>query len=238
MSAPRLIVGLGNPTDQHATDRHNAGFWFIDELARQFGAHLRHDPKFHGEVGEARIGTQLVRLLKPTTYMNRSGQAVGALARFYRLEPSDILVVYDELDLLPGSARLKLGGSSTHNGLRDITAHLGGPRYWRLRIGIGHPRSLNLKQSVVDFVLSRPSRPDQQAIEEAIDRSLRILPELVGSGNWEISTQKLHAADPEMVAKAARKSAPAESKKTPQAQTENLQNAPATGQHPSPGKPA
>ncbi|MDO4905790.1 MAG: aminoacyl-tRNA hydrolase [Lautropia sp.] len=207
MSAPRLIVGLGNPTDKHVTDRHNAGFWFIDELARQFGGQLRHDPKFQGDVGEARIGSQLVRLLKPSTWMNRSGQAVGGIARFYRLEPTDILVVYDELDLLPGSVRLKLGGSSTHNGLRDITAHLGGPRYWRLRIGIGHPRTLNLEKTVVDFVLSRPSQPDRQAIEEAIERSLRVLPELIDTGNWEITTQKLHSLDPHMQAKAASKAA-------------------------------
>lgn len=237
MSAPRLIVGLGNPTDEHVQDRHNAGFWFIDTLLRRYPGQLRHDPKFHGEAGEVRIGTQLVRLLKPGTYMNRSGQAVGALARFYRIEPADILVVFDELDLLPGCARLKKGGSSTHNGLRDITAHLGGPAYWRLRLGIGHPRSLNLKKSVVDFVLSRPSQSDQQAIDDAIDRSIDILPTLLTQG-WEIATQKLHAADPEMIAKAARKSAPAEPKKSPQAQTDSLQNAPATGQHPSPAKPA
>ena len=137
MNAPRLIVGLGNPTDQHAHDRHNAGFWFIDALLRHYPGQMRPDAKFLGDVGEVRIGTQVVRLLKPMTYMNRSGQSVGALARFYRLEPADILIAYDELDLMPGSARLKLGGSSTHNGLRDITAHLGTPRYWRLRLGIG-----------------------------------------------------------------------------------------------------
>lgn len=207
MSAPRLIVGLGNPTDQHATDRHNAGFWFIDTLLRRYPGQIRHDARYHGEVGEVRIGSQVVRLLKPMTYMNRSGQAVGALARFYRLDPADILVVFDELDLLPGSARLKKGGSSTHNGLRDITAHLGTPAYWRLRLGIGHPRTLNLKHSVVDFVLGRPSVSDQIAIDEAIDRSIGILPTLLTQG-WEIATQQLHAADPEMQAKAAAKARP------------------------------
>ena len=169
---------------------------------------MRPDAKFLGDVGEVRIGTQVVRLLKPMTYMNRSGQSVGALARFYRLEPADILIAYDELDLMPGSARLKLGGSSTHNGLRDITAHLGTPRYWRLRLGIGHPRSLNLNKSVVDFVLGKPSQSDQQLIDQAIDRSVDHLPILMRDG-WEIATQQLHSADPAMQqAKAARKGSP------------------------------
>ena len=104
MNAPRLIVGLGNPTDQHASDRHNAGFWFIDALLRHYPGQMRPDTKFFGDVGEVRIGAQVVRLIKPMTYMNRSGQAVGALARFYRIDPEDILVAYDELDLMPGSA--------------------------------------------------------------------------------------------------------------------------------------
>ena len=191
MNAPRLIVGLGNPTDQHAHDRHNAGFWFIDALLRHYPGQMRPDAKFLGDVGEVRIGTQVVRLLKPVTYMNRSGQSVGALARFYRLEPADILVAYDELDLMPGSARLKLGGSSTHNGLRDITAH-----------------SLNLNKSVVDFVLGKPSQSDQQLIDQAIDRSVDHLPILMRDG-WEIATQQLHGADPAMLqAKAARKGSP------------------------------
>lgn len=200
MNAPRLIVGLGNPTDQHASDRHNAGFWFIDALLRHYPGQMRPDTKFFGDVGEVRIGTQVVRLIKPMTYMNRSGQAVGALARFYRIDPGDILVAYDELDLMPGSARLKLGGSSTHNGLRDLTAHLGTPRYWRLRLGIGHPRTLNVSQSVINFVLGRPSAADQQLIEQAIDRSVDHLPVLFRDG-WEIATQQLHSADPTMQAK-------------------------------------
>ena len=114
MNAPRLIVGLGNPTDQHAHDRHNAGFWFIDALLRHYPGQMRPDAKFLGDVGEVRIGTQVVRLLKPMTYMNRSGQSVGALARFYRLEPADILIVYDELDLMPGSAHLLQSWRSRH----------------------------------------------------------------------------------------------------------------------------
>ena len=205
MNAPRLIVGLGNPTDQHASDRHNAGFWFIDALLRHYPGQMRPDTKFFGDVGEVRIGTQVVRLIKPMTYMNRSGQAVGALARFYRIDPGDILVAYDELDLMPGSARLKLGGSSTHNGLRDLTAHLGTPRYWRLRLGIGHPRTLNVSQSVINFVLGRPSAADQQLIEQAIDRSVDHLPVLFRDG-WEIATQQLHSADPAMQAKKEAKS--------------------------------
>ena len=204
----KLFVGLGNPGPEYEDTRHNAGFWFIDALLRHHPSQMRPDAKFLGDVGEVRIGTQVVRLLKPMTYMNRSGQSVGALARFYRLEPADILVAYDELDLMPGSARLKLGGSSTHNGLRDITAHLGTPRYWRLRLGIGHPRSLNLNKSVVDFVLGKPSQSDQQLIDQAIDRSVDHLPILMRDG-WEIATQQLHSADPAMQqAKAARKGSP------------------------------
>ncbi|MDO4636059.1 MAG: aminoacyl-tRNA hydrolase [Lautropia sp.] len=208
MNAPRLIVGLGNPTDQHTHDRHNAGFWFIDALLRHYPGQIRPDAHFLGDVGDIRIGTHTVRLLKPMTYMNRSGQSVGALARFYRMEPADILVAYDELDLMPGSARLKFGGSSTHNGLRDLTAHLGTSQYWRLRLGIGHPRSLNLNKPVVDFVLGRPSPSDQQQIEQAIIRSVEHLPILFQEG-WEAATQQLHSTDPVLQAsRSARKHAP------------------------------
>ena len=188
MNAPRLIVGLGNPTDQHAHDRHNAGFWFIDALLRHYPGQMRPDAKFLGDVGEVRIGTQVVRLLKPMTYMNRSGQSVGALARFYRLEPADILIAYDELDLMPGSARLKLGGSSTHNGLRDIIAALGSKDFYRLRLGINHPGDRN---QVVDYVLHPPGKAEQEKINDAIARGLAILPVLVRDGA-EKAMHRLH----------------------------------------------
>jgi PTH1 family peptidyl-tRNA hydrolase len=195
MSKPRLIVGLGNPTDEHTTDRHNAGFWFVDALARSHGATLRRETRFHGLVGKARIGQDELWLLQPQTYMNRSGQAVAALARFYRIDPVDVLVAYDELDLSPGAARLKLGGSSTHNGLRDITAQFGGPGYWRLRLGIGHPRDVSPGKPVADYVLGRPSREHQAAIDDAIARAQDVLP-LIAAGDWTRATQQLHSADP------------------------------------------
>ena len=189
MNAPRLIVGLGNPTDQHAHDRHNAGFWFIDALLRHYPGQMRPDAKFLGDVGEVRIGTQVVRLLKPMTYMNRSGQSVGALARFYRLEPADILVAYDELDLMPGSARLKLGGSSTHNGLRDIIAALGSKDFYRLRLGINHPGDRNL---VVGYVLNKPSAEHRRQIDDAIRKSLEAIPAIL-AGEWEEAVRFLHS---------------------------------------------
>ena len=200
MSKPRLIVGLGNPTDEHVQDRHNAGFWFIDALARQAGCTLRRESRFNALIGKARIGDDEVWLLQPQTWMNRSGQSVSAVARFYRIPAEEILVAYDELDLAPGAARLKLGGSSTHNGLRDITAQLAGPGYWRLRLGIGHPREFFPGKPVVDWVLARPSREHRQAIDDAIDRALAIMP-AVTAGNWTDATQRLHSADPTVVRK-------------------------------------
>ena len=159
MAAPRLIVGLGNPGAEHEADRHNAGFWLVDRLLSQSGASARREPKFFGDVAKVSLGKGGAAdcwVIKPQTYMNLSGQAVAALARFYRLAPDEILVAYDELDLPPGSARLKLGGSSTHNGLRDITAKLGGPGYWRLRLGIGHPRPRRRRLCPRPAVVGRP----------------------------------------------------------------------------------
>jgi PTH1 family peptidyl-tRNA hydrolase len=190
----KLIVGLGNPTAEHENDRHNAGFWFVDALAKYHGASLKRDAKFFGLAGRLRLGTSDIHLLQPMTYMNRSGQAVAALARFYRIAPAEILVAYDELDLSPGTARLKLGGSSTHNGLRDITSAMGGPGYWRLRIGIGHPRDIHPGKPVVDFVLDRPSREHKRAIEQAIDRAIDVMP-LVATGDWPAAMKQLHTVD-------------------------------------------
>lgn len=192
MSTIRLVVGLGNPGAEHEHDRHNAGFWFVDELARSHGAPLAREGKFFGLVSRARIGDEAVFLLEPSTWMNRSGQAVAALANFYRIAPPEILVVHDELDLLPGQAKLKRGGGHAgHNGLRDIQARLGSADFWRLRLGVGHPRSLQLEQEVIDFVLHRPSREQRQQIDDAIARALDCLPLLV-AGNAEAAVQRLH----------------------------------------------
>jgi len=192
MNVIRLIAGLGNPGPEHEHDRHNAGFWFVDALARSSGTSLARESKFFGLVGRARIAGEAVFLLEPSTWMNRSGQAVAALANFYRIAPPEILVVHDELDLLPGQAKLKRGGGHAgHNGLRDIQARLGSADFWRLRLGIGHPRSLQLTQDVVDFVLHRPSREQRQQIDDAIARALDCLP-LLAAGDPVAAMQRLH----------------------------------------------
>ena len=192
MTTIRLIAGLGTPGTEHDTDRHNAGFWFVDLIARAHGATWRSESRFHGNVARAQIGNADVWLLKPTTYMNRSGQSVSSLARFYRISPAEILVAHDELDLPPGTVRLKLGGGSGgHNGLKDISAAMGGPQYWRLRIGIGHPRDLYPGREVIDFVLARPSRDEQQAIDTRMDLALDQVPALT-QGHFERAGQRLH----------------------------------------------
>jgi PTH1 family peptidyl-tRNA hydrolase len=192
MTAIRLIVGLGNPGPEHESDRHNAGFWFVEEVARAHGGHWRREARFHGEAARAAIGGADVWLLKPSTYMNRSGQAVSSLAKFYRIGVAEILVVHDELDLPPGTVKLKRGGGSGgHNGLKDITAAMGGPDYWRLRIGIGHPRDLYPGREVVDFVLQRPSRAERQAIDDRTASAQAIVPMLV-AGQFERAGQTLH----------------------------------------------
>ena len=188
-AAIRLIVGLGNPGAEYAQTRHNAGFWLVDQLAR--GA-LRNESRFHGLLAKVAIGGGDVWLLEPQTFMSRSGQAVGAVARFYRILPAEVLVVHDELDLAPGIAKLKLGGSSGgHNGLKDISAALGTQDYWRLRIGIGHPRTLNLQQPVVDFVLHRPRAEEQALIDAALEKSLAVIP-LICDGRFEQAMLELH----------------------------------------------
>ena len=172
MATPiRLIVGLGNPGAQYETTRHNAGFWLADQLADDFKATFQQEKAFSAWVAKARVDGENIVLQKPTTYMNRSGLAVGALARFYKFTPEQVLVLHDELDLLPGQVKLKQGGGHAgHNGLKDIQAVLGSPDFWRLRIGIGHPRSLGLAQQVADFVLHQPRREDQDAIDGVITR--------------------------------------------------------------------
>jgi PTH1 family peptidyl-tRNA hydrolase len=189
MSAgPRLVVGLGNPGAEYSETRHNAGFWFCERLADQLGVPLGREARFHGRAGQARSAG--VWLLLPQTFMNRSGQAVAALARFYRIPPAEILVVHDELDIPPGQLRLKFGGGlGGHNGLKDITAHLGSQDYWRLRIGIGHPGDRN---EVVNFVLKPPRREERAEIDTAIDRALEFWP-LIAKADWNAAMQRANA---------------------------------------------
>ncbi|MFA7436659.1 aminoacyl-tRNA hydrolase [Castellaniella sp.] len=188
----RLIVGLGNPGPEYEMTRHNAGFWLADHFADDLHTRFTLEKPFFAEVAKARHAGQAVLLAKPVTFMNRSGQAVGALARFYKLDPAEILVLHDELDLLPGAAKLKLGGGHAgHNGLRDIQSSLGTPNFWRLRLGIGHPRSLGLAQQVIGFVLHPPRKEDMPGINEAIARCRSILPRLL-DGEFDRATEQLH----------------------------------------------
>jgi PTH1 family peptidyl-tRNA hydrolase len=191
----RLIVGLGNPGPEYELTRHNAGFWLVDNLANGLGrCKLVREAKLNALVGKTRIAGADVWLLEPQTYMNRSGQSVGALVRFYKIAPEEILVVHDELDLAPGVARIKKGGSSGgHNGLKDITAALGTQEYWRARLGIGHPRTLNLQQPVADFVLHRPRKEEQALIEEALEKTLAVIP-LLCEGKFDAAVMQLHSA--------------------------------------------
>ena len=166
-----LVVGLGNPGSQYERTRHNAGFWLVERWASRLNTSFSLEKSFFGEVAKTRWQGRQLWLLKPATFMNRSGQAVGALARFYKIPLESILVAHDELDLLPGQVRVKQGGGHAgHNGLRDIQSVMGGPGFWRLRIGIGHPRTLGLMQGVADFVLHPPAQADQQKIDRSLDR--------------------------------------------------------------------
>lgn len=185
----RLVVGLGNPGREHDATRHNAGFWFVDALAKQERISFAAEAKFHGQV--ARAGE--VRFLKPGTYMNLSGRAVAAISRFFAIEPVEILVAHDELDLLPGEAKMKFGGGNAgHNGLRDIDAQLGTPEFWRLRIGIGHPRDSAIpQQEVVDYVLRPPFADERVQIGAAIERALAAWP-AVAAGDFERAMLVLH----------------------------------------------
>lgn len=188
MTLPRLIVGLGNPGPEYESTRHNVGFWFVDQLAAQMKIDLAPQAKFFGKAGRAGE----LWLLQPTTFMNRSGQAVAALANFYKISPAEILVIHDELDLPPGGIRLKQGGGNGgHNGLKDIQAKLGTPDFWRLRLGIGHPRMLGLSQQVVDFVLHQPRKEELPEIERALDRCLLAWPK-IAAGDFAGAQQQLH----------------------------------------------
>ena len=191
MSSIRLIVGLGNPGREYENTRHNAGFWWLDEFARMHNLSFRSEAKFHGLAARGQLHGHEVFLLKPQTFMNVSGRAVGALAQFYKIAPAEILVVHDELDLPPGSAKLKLGGGhGGHNGLKDIIAHLGTKDFWRLRLGIGHPGE---RSEVVNFVLNDPRREERALIDEAMQRALDVA-HLVVEGKTEAAMLKLHSS--------------------------------------------
>jgi PTH1 family peptidyl-tRNA hydrolase len=184
----RAVVGLGNPGAEYEYTRHNAGFWFVDRLAEHARADFRVESKFQGVLAKARIGGQDLLLLKPATFMNRSGQAAQALAAFYKIAPEQILVAHDELDLPAGTARFKRGGGhGGHNGLRSLHQHLG-EAYARLRIGIGHPGH---KDRVLDYVLGRPGAADLDGIDQALDRAEAALETLIKSG-WDKAAQQLH----------------------------------------------
>ncbi|MBU3644794.1 MAG: aminoacyl-tRNA hydrolase [Candidatus Methylopumilus sp.] len=195
MQAIQLIVGLGNPGNEYSKTRHNAGFWWVDLLCAQSNSRLNQESKFFGQAGKLNFSSatskpsQDVWLLKPDTFMNASGRAVSALAKFYKIPPQAILVIHDELDLPVGVSKLKKGGGhGGHNGLRDIIAALGTPDFWRLRMGIGHPGK---SEEVVNFVLRAPSLNEMNAIESSMDQSLLVLPLLL-QGDFEQAMLRLH----------------------------------------------
>ena len=191
MANLRLLVGLGNPGSEHLRTRHNAGFWFIDALAQAHGARFGMDSKLHGETAKIAIDGSPLWLLKPTTYMNKSGIAIQSALRYWKIEPEEMLVAHDDLDLPAGAARLKFdGGHGGQNGLRDIMAHLGHGKFHRLRLGIGHPGD---KNRVTSWVLGRPGVDDEKAIIDAVGRSLEVLPIAV-RGDFNEAMKKLHTA--------------------------------------------
>jgi peptidyl-tRNA hydrolase, PTH1 family len=190
----KLIAGLGNPGREHARDRHNVGFWLVDRLAAAHGAALRKDSKHQALVARIAASAGDVWLCEPQTYMNLSGRSVGGLARFYKIEPEQILVVHDELDFPPGTAKMKLGGGvAGHNGLRDIQAQLGTQGFWRLRIGIGHPGDRDV---VVDYVLNSPTPDERALIAASLERGLEIMP-LVLAGDLQGAMHRLHSSNRE-----------------------------------------
>jgi PTH1 family peptidyl-tRNA hydrolase len=189
----KLFVGLGNPGPEYEATRHNAGFWWLDAVARQFKVSLAVDKSYYGMVARTTVQGQTVWLLAPQTYMNVSGKSVAALARFFKVLPEEILVAHDELDVPPGEAKLKRGGGhGGHNGLRDIHTQMGTDDYWRLRIGIGHPGN---KAEVANWVLKKPSLDDRIAIEQTVDRCLKALPDLL-LGEMNKATMQIHTSKP------------------------------------------
>jgi len=212
----RLLVGLGNPGPEYEATRHNAGFWFIDAVAREWRTPLAPERAYFGLVARATRPTGPVWLLEPMTFMNLSGKSVAALARFFKIAPGEILVAHDELDLLPGQVKMKLGGSHAgHNGLKDIQAQLGSADFWRLRLGGGHP---GVKADVVNYVLRKPPAEQAEAIDKCIVQSLGAL-DLMLTGDMERALMKVHAKPPRP------KPAPAPS------------SPPSTSIHPTPKEP-
>jgi PTH1 family peptidyl-tRNA hydrolase len=186
----RLVVGLGNPGKEYERTRHNAGFWLVERFAQASGFTLRKDPKFKALVGKNAGGAWF---LLPQSFMNLSGQPVQMLAGFFKFKPEEILVVHDELDFAPGVARIKQGGGiAGHNGLRDISQRLGSHDYWRLRLGVGKPPA---GAEGADYVLQKPAAEDKAAIDQAIDRALQVLPEML-TGDMQVAIQKLHSGEP------------------------------------------
>ena len=186
----RLVAGLGNPGLQYQGTRHNAGYQFVELLAQRYRATFCNDPRFHGEVCRIHAHGHECWLLKPTTFMNRSGQSVSSLARYYKISLQQLLVAHDELDLPAGTARLKAGGGHAgHNGLRDIVSAMDGGDFWRLRLGIDRPSD---SRQVVDYVLGRPSRDDAQAIDRAVEAAADLLPEML-SGDFQRAMHRLHS---------------------------------------------
>jgi PTH1 family peptidyl-tRNA hydrolase len=189
----KLFVGLGNPGAEYEDTRHNAGFWWTDALARQLKVNLTPDKSYFAKVARTQVNGNTIWLLEPQTFMNLSGKSVGALAKFFKIAPQEILVAHDELDVVPGQAKLKFGGSHAgHNGLRDIHAQLGTGDYWRLRLGIGHP---GVKSEVVHWVLKKPMADQRSLIQESIDRSVKAA-ELLIQGDMDKATVLIHTSKP------------------------------------------
>jgi PTH1 family peptidyl-tRNA hydrolase len=189
----KLFVGLGNPGPQYCDTRHNAGFWWLEELARTLGLSLVMDKSYHGLLARGQLMGQTIWLLEPQTFMNASGKSVAALARFFKIAPQQILVAHDELDIPPGQVKLKRGGGHAgHNGLRDIQAQLGSADFWRLRLGVGHP---GVKSEVIHWVLKNPMLDHRIAIDQGIARSLKAVPDLV-QGELDKAIAHIHTQTP------------------------------------------
>jgi PTH1 family peptidyl-tRNA hydrolase len=230
----KLFVGLGNPGPEYEGTRHNAGFWWIDALAREFKVQLTMDRAYHGLLARTSHNGNTIWLLEPQTFMNLSGKSVGALARFFKIAPAEILVAHDELDVPPGEAKLKFGGSHAgHNGLRDIHAQLGTGDYWRMRLGVGHP---GVKSEVVNWVLKKPSPDHRIAIEQTVDRTLKALPQLL-AGDMGKATMLIHTTKPPRPKPAPQVPSASASKSSPETQASpaaNSETAPAGDAPPAP----
>jgi peptidyl-tRNA hydrolase, PTH1 family len=212
--AIRLVVGLGNPGKEYERTRHNAGFWLVERFAASSGVALRKDPKYQALVGRMEGGAWL---LLPQSFMNASGRAVQMLAGFFKVQPEEILVVHDELDFAPGTARIKQGGGiAGHNGLKDISQRIGSHDYWRLRIGVGRPATA---PEMADYVLHKPSLEEKQAIDAAIDNALALLPQMI-AGDMQGAMQKLHSQDKPMADKPSPAKKEPEKKEAPKKEPE------------------